>query len=905
MRGQAPVPTVVGLPVAPSSCADGGLDSGPVSPSPLPPPCPARPPTRAAVTVSAAAAAAAAAFAALNRDAPFLFVFSPASPLVLAPTPDGAVARGPLRRRQRALCPAIRRWAPRAPAAARGAGWRRSWPWSTVAVATTSTAGPPPRRPSGEGADRPLSSTAGPPGSPPPPPLTGPVVGVEAAVVTAPAAAVLGSSPVTSDDEGEGAGGGPGPIFVEPKPVAGPPVASQACVPPLEPLVDEPWSSADESSSDEVAAADAELPTAKRRSKLVQALVAIRQRWTRQRPSSGPLPSSASAPELSMPPDAPVAPPVTTSSVSAAGVLEAPTGAVMEPPQPPPPSPPPPVDPPVVAVSPQSPPPPPPTEWSNRRSAEAAASVPVDSPYHLRMVDGVTDRSKPLHPVLEVLQSRLAVGSKPGARADGYKVGLAIEGGGMRGVLSAGMAAALKYLGLQDAIDVVYGSSAGSIIGAYFVSGQVPLYGASIYYDSICSDRFISKRALLSSPYLLGRSGRAVTDAAGNKVRPVLYLDALLDEVIKETKPLDWDAFVKHSAKQPLKPVASSLTAMRSEILDGFSTLDELLDCLRASARVPGIAGDPVAINGAFYSDAMIFEPVPFRSALADGCTHVLVLRTKPETSRLPSRPGIYEALIAAPYFNRNPDSPCPAAARFVLDGKHIGIYKEVVEDLRRRRSGWVDPAAAAAGGSSGWVLDVVPAWDSKEVAQLETRPRIIYNGARNGFAAAYEALSPFATPSAEVYGTNRGRGGKGTAVGGPAGPPASGPPRRGRRAPTPPPPSATPPPSPGAAASSGIAGGQAVAATVAAAATPPAASAATAATPRLGSIRRKADAFGAPTERLRAGDVVARFVFRDDVLEAQLARTSSASAADAAVTPGVLAKLAARRRRRARGGCC
>lgn len=520
------------------------------------------------------------------------------------------------------------------------------------------------------------------------------------------------------------------------------------------------------------------------------------------------------------------------------------------------------------------------------------------------MVDGVTDKSKPLHPVLEVLQARTAVGSKPGARADGYKVGLAIEGGGMRGVLSAGMAAALKYLGLQDAIDVVYGSSAGSIIGAYFVSGQVPLYGASIYYDSICSDRFISKRALLSSPYLLGRSGRAVTDAAGNKVRPVLYLDALLDEVMKETKPLDWDAFVKHSAKQPLKPVASSLTAMRSEILDGFSTLDELLDCLRASARVPGIAGDPVAINGAYYSDAMIFEPVPFRSALADGCTHVLVLRTKPETSRLPSRPGIYEALIAAPYFNRNPDSPCPAAARFVLDGKHIGIYKEVVEDLRRRRSGWVDPAASVAGSSSGWVLDVVPAWDSKEVAQLETRPRIIYNGARNGFAAAYEALSPFATPSAEVYGTSGGRGRKGTAVGAPAGSPVSGPPRRGRGAPTPPPPSSpTPSPSP-ASASSGSVSAQAIAASAAPAGVTnhPSATPAVVA-PRLASTRRKTDAYGAPTERLRAGDVVARFVFRDDVLEAQLARTSSASASDTAVTPWVLAKLAGRRRRRARGG--
>lgn len=470
----------------------------------------------------------------------------------------------------------------------------------------------------------------------------------------------------------------------------------------------------------------------------------------------------------------------------------------------------------------------------------------------------------------------------------------------MRGVLSAGMAAALKYVGLQDAIDVVYGSSAGSIIGAYFVSGQVPLYGASIYYDSICSDRFISKRALLSSPYLLGRSGRAVTDTAGNKVRPVLYLDALLDEVMKETKPLDWNAFVKHSVKQPLKPVASSLTAMRSEILDGFSTLDELLDCLRASARVPGIAGDPVAINGAYYSDAMIFEPVPFRSALADGCTHVLVLRTKPETSRLPSRPGIYEALIAAPYFNRNPDSPCPAAARFVLDGKHIGIYKEVVEDLRRRRSGWVDPAAAAAGGG-GWVLDVVPAWDSKEVAQLETRPRIIYNGARNGFAAAYEALSPFATPSAEVYGTSAGRGGQAKAAGAATRPPASSPPRRGRRARTPPPPTPATPQLSTGAASAGSASTQAVAATAtAAAATPPPSAAAAA--PRAAGTRRKSDAFGAPTERLRAGDVVARFVFREDVLEAQLARASSASAADAAVPPGLLAKLAARRRRRSRG---
>ncbi|EJK71948.1 hypothetical protein THAOC_06568, partial [Thalassiosira oceanica] len=43
---------------------------------------------------------------------------------------------------------------------------------------------------------------------------------------------------------------------------------------------------------------------------------------------------------------------------------------------------------------------------------------------------------------------------------DGCKVALAVEGGGMRGCLTAGMVAAIHHLGLEDTVDVVYGSSA-------------------------------------------------------------------------------------------------------------------------------------------------------------------------------------------------------------------------------------------------------------------------------------------------------------------------------------------------------------------------------------------------------------------------------------------------------------
>ena len=59
------------------------------------------------------------------------------------------------------------------------------------------------------------------------------------------------------------------------------------------------------------------------------------------------------------------------------------------------------------------------------------------------------------HPVLTALQERRRTRSKPGARQDGYKIALAVEGGGLRGSVSAGMASALAHLGAEDAFDMV------------------------------------------------------------------------------------------------------------------------------------------------------------------------------------------------------------------------------------------------------------------------------------------------------------------------------------------------------------------------------------------------------------------------------------------------------------------
>ena len=95
------------------------------------------------------------------------------------------------------------------------------------------------------------------------------------------------------------------------------------------------------------------------------------------------------------------------------------------------------------------------------------------------------------HPVLTALQERRRTRSKPGARQDGYKIALAVEGGGLRGSVSAGMASALAHLGAEDAFDMVLGSSAGSIIGAYFVARASP----NTTYDFFCNHLTTSQQA--------------------------------------------------------------------------------------------------------------------------------------------------------------------------------------------------------------------------------------------------------------------------------------------------------------------------------------------------------------------------------------------------------------------------
>src|SRR5579859_7054091 len=235
----------------------------------------------------------------------------------------------------------------------------------------------------------------------------------------------------------------------------------------------------------------------------------------------------------------------------------------------------------------------------------------------------------PLHPFLALLAKRLAAGSKPGARHDGAKLALAIEGGGMRGVVSAGMDAALEDLGMLDAFDEIYGSSAGSFNGAYLLSHRARV-GATIYYEDVNNRRFIDIR----------RAVRA----------PVLDLDFMLDDVAERVKPIDWEGVLDSTI--PLYVVAFSLERRRTVLVE-YRSHAELKSALKASSSIPWVAGNPVELADGLYWDASFHDgSIPVRIAQACGATHVLAFLTRP-SGILRGKPNLMERRLIAPHVRK------------------------------------------------------------------------------------------------------------------------------------------------------------------------------------------------------------------------------------------------------------
>jgi predicted patatin/cPLA2 family phospholipase len=315
------------------------------------------------------------------------------------------------------------------------------------------------------------------------------------------------------------------------------------------------------------------------------------------------------------------------------------------------------------------------------------------------------------HPVIATLLRRRNEGSRPGARTDGRCVALVIEGGAMRGVVSAGMASALDQLGLREAFDEVHGASAGAFNGAFFMAGQAA-YMTSLYWRGFGDPRFVSLRRALKGE------------------GPAFDMDYVVDGIWARGRPLRIDVLLETAAE--LHCTATDADTAAIVDLADLRCAEEVRCALRASARLPWLAGQPVEFRGHRLLDATLAEAIPVHAALKTA-TDLLVLQTRPE--------GVEHSGLSGPVG--------------LLTDRYLRTINPGLVQLRRTRSerydklsAWLgrraeESASAATTGHSGEpaICVIRPPAGTTAISQLEYRNEALQVAGSEGLRAAWMAV--------------------------------------------------------------------------------------------------------------------------------------------------------------------
>lgn len=315
------------------------------------------------------------------------------------------------------------------------------------------------------------------------------------------------------------------------------------------------------------------------------------------------------------------------------------------------------------------------------------------------------DEARPTHPVARLIAGRTAAGSRAGAREDPHRLALVIEGGGMRGAISGGMAMGLEELGLREAFDDVWGASAGALNAAWF-SGGATAAGLPAWTDPVLRTATVRRRNLLR--------GRPLVDGR------------YLTEVIYERRtPMPFDRIVSSPVR--LHAVGTDAATGRATDLAPFVHDRVTLKlALRASTALPLLSGPPVALGGRRFFDAGLAAAVPFRLALEHGATHVLVLRSRRADEQEISDGGRSTA-VASRYLRRHSAEVAAAfadrAARLLRDDEELGALE------------------AATDGRGPAVLSVRPPTGTADIGRLERDHLRVVEGLEAGRRTVHALL--------------------------------------------------------------------------------------------------------------------------------------------------------------------
>ncbi|MGH8399332.1 MAG: patatin-like phospholipase family protein, partial [Gammaproteobacteria bacterium] len=307
------------------------------------------------------------------------------------------------------------------------------------------------------------------------------------------------------------------------------------------------------------------------------------------------------------------------------------------------------------------------------------------------------------HPVLTLLRKRRQDGSMPGERTDNAKLGLAVEGGGMRGVVSASMLTVLDDLGFSNAIDAVYAASSGAINCAYYMAGGT-WYPLSIYFDDLNTQKFLNPRNIFTN-------------------KSVLNLDYAFDEVMQNIKPVDYEYILKSPI--PLHIMITLVDEMETLVTERLNSVEELREALRASAWLPVALRGTTTYRGRRAIDGGVLTALPFRPAVDDGCTHVLLLTTHP----MGSISGKMSMLNRYTEHHLNRIRPG-------LGARYLAALRQKYADQRSLASMRFPDHAR-----NPYILDMAPLPGTIDVKRQELSTYKLFDAARSAYQVMYAAL--------------------------------------------------------------------------------------------------------------------------------------------------------------------
>jgi len=176
-----------------------------------------------------------------------------------------------------------------------------------------------------------------------------------------------------------------------------------------------------------------------------------------------------------------------------------------------------------------------------------------------------------------------------------YRIGIALSGGGIKGLCHAGVLKALEEQGIKP--DILSGVSAGAIVGALYADGYTPDEIAYLFED--ISFRHMTK----------------IRIPDGGFFKTDIFQDFL-------SKKLRAKTFEELSI--PLRVVATNLDKGQSTTFSSGNLLNPII----ASCSLP-VLFSPKKIHGVYYVDGGVLKNFPV-STIRDDCEKVIGVNASP-----------------------------------------------------------------------------------------------------------------------------------------------------------------------------------------------------------------------------------------------------------------------------------